>query len=1187
MRILVRLGVLALLVSAFFATDVFLGRTEAQKAKPEGVSACLPPPPGMVGWWPGEGNGDDIRGENNGALENVGFAPAKVDHGFTFSGLRGVVVPDSDVLNQQRFTIESWATLTPFTCSPPGSCAAFVVAKSGSTGNFGYELDVREDGTVNFFINGGVGGGVVTSLGTFADGNFHHLAATYDGSQMRLYIDGVLNNSKSFVGIVNYEANSPFVIGGRQLAGPTVTYPGIIDEPAFYSRALTATEIRLLSDVAGLGKCRPRCTTESLFSLEGWWTGDDNAFDIWNQNHGIEISQAAFTYTTGKVGRGFNFDGTSEVRIPASDDLNVGNFNGFTVDAWINPNVIDDQPIVEWSNGFNNVGVNLWMLGNIGQAPQGVNGAGRLFADIVDTEGQSHQIVSSEALITTGSFHHVALTYDNQNQTAVLYVNGVNVATKNFDTSFFIPQTSYDVHIGARPAFGNRPAVRPNGLQGVFFKGVIDEVEIFAQTLGPSEIQNLNNAAFSGKCKPCLFPPFSMVGWWTGDGNTRDDSHNGNTATLQGGYRVGKVGQAYSLKAASNDGLVVTNSPSISPTTAITLDAWVNPSSYQNNPAVVFRKGTDYSLTIGDGESNGIAVCRIGNPDNVPISGGSVPLNTWTHVACTFDSQSAQTRLYVNGIQVAGVFSEPTLIPNSDDDLGIGKSLDSTTQGFDGLIDEAEIFDRELSEDEIQSLVAAGPSGKCKLDLQNQKRPTAPAPDGPFTVVLGDATITYSDLLFPGNTSYQTFDTYQTGPMPFGYAPPLEVVDISSEANFNGPVNICFNLQASEFSAPFQQLRILHLEGNELVNRTTSSSPTTRTLCASVTSLSPFVIAQNVTVPSASTALITGRITLPDGSPLAGAVLQLSGAQSRETITDAEGFYTFTGVRADSFYTVTPQRANFTFSPRDRSFSVLGSRTEAAFTAVASAVPTQNPLDTDLFFVRQQYLDFLGREPDQGGLEYWTGQLRSCGGDSQCLMRRRLEVSAAFFDSGEFQQTGSFIYRLYQGSLGRHPGFTEFSADQRSVLGQAGAAGFSEQFVQRPEFAQRYQSNTTGESFVAAVIENVRQSTGVDLSSDYANLLAKYNTGSGINQSRALVVSEIGRAQALQQGTYNAAFVLMEYFGYLRRDPDPSGYAFWLDVLNNRTVGNYRGMVCAFVTSAEYQHRFSPIVTSSNADCGQ
>ena len=61
----------------------------------------------------------------------------------------------------------------------------------------------------------------------------------------------------------------------------------------------------------------------------------------------------------------------------------------------------------------------------------------------------------------------------------------------------------------------------------------------------------------------------------------------------------------------------------------------------------------------------------------------------------------------------------------------------------------------------------------------------------------------------------------------------------------------------------------------------------------------------------------------------------------------------------------------------------------------------------------------------------------------------------------------------------------------------------------------------------------------------------------------------------------------MEYFGYLRRDPDMEGYDFWLNVLNNRVPANYRSMVCAFLTSAEYQGRFSTVVTHGNGECAQ
>jgi hypothetical protein len=86
-------------------------------------------------------------------------------------------------------------------------------------------------------------------------------------------------------------------------------------------------------------------------------------------------------------------------------------------------------------------------------------------------------------------------------------------------------------------------------------------------------------------------------------------------------------------------------------------------------------------------------------------------------------------------------------------------------------------------------------------------------------------------------------------------------------------------------------------------------------------------------------------------------------------------------------------------------------------------------------------------------------------------------------------------------------------------------------------------------------------------------------------KTRAQVVGDVIEIQAFKDREYNPSFVLMQYFGYLRRNPDANGYAFWLDVITNRDPNNYRGMVCAFITSAEYQLRFSAIVTHANSEC--
>ncbi|MGB9179680.1 MAG: carboxypeptidase regulatory-like domain-containing protein, partial [Pyrinomonadaceae bacterium] len=159
--------------------------------------------------------------------------------------------------------------------------------------------------------------------------------------------------------------------------------------------------------------------------------------------------------------------------------------------------------------------------------------------------------------------------------------------------------------------------------------------------------------------------------------------------------------------------------------------------------------------------------------------------------------------------------------------------------------------------------------------------------------------------------------------------------------------------------------------------------------------------------PTAGPATIDGRINTPDGSPLAGVVMLLSGTQSRKTITDSNGSYRFGSLETSGFYTVTPSRANYDFSPSSRSFSQLGDHTDAAFTASATA-ETQSPLDTSEYFVRQQYLDFLDREPDNEGFNYWSDQLAQCGVEIACINSRRIDVSAAFFMETEFQQTGSF-----------------------------------------------------------------------------------------------------------------------------------------------------------------------------------
>ncbi|MDX6695497.1 MAG: hypothetical protein QOF02_3100 [Blastocatellia bacterium] len=253
------------------------------------------------------------------------------------------------------------------------------------------------------------------------------------------------------------------------------------------------------------------------------------------------------------------------------------------------------------------------------------------------------------------------------------------------------------------------------------------------------------------------------------------------------------------------------------------------------------------------------------------------------------------------------------------------------------------------------------------------------------------------------------------------------------------------------------------------------------------------------------------------------------------------------------------------------------------------STPATNPIDDPQLFVRRHYLDFLYREPDAGGLSYWTSQITMCGADAACVTRKRAEVSAAFFVEQEFQQTGYFIYRHYAASFCRRPTFAEFTTDRSALTTGANLEttklALTQAFVQRAEFIQKYPLVQIAPEFVNALLDNIQTCDGLNLGAERDNLIAAYNQSPDQTTARARVLRLAIDNAAYIQVEFNKAFVQSAYFGYLRRNEDPGGYQFWLNVLNTQVPNNYRAMVCAFITSAEYQRRFGTIITRSNNDC--
>jgi len=310
--------------------------------------------------------------------------------------------------------------------------------------------------------------------------------------------------------------------------------------------------------------------------------------------------------------------------------------------------------------------------------------------------------------------------------------------------------------------------------------------------------------------------------------------------------------------------------------------------------------------------------------------------------------------------------------------------------------------------------------------------------------------------------------------------------------------------------------------------------------------------------------------------------MYLSGARSARAITDSQGNYRFSNVDTDNFYSVTPSTTNYHFSPSSRSFSLLANKTDAVFTGAHNEVSSGNVIDTPEYFVRQHYLDFLGREPDEAGLNFWSDQIAECGNDFNCIERRTINVSAAYFLSIEFQETGGLVDGLYRASYGRAPQYAEFIPDTAKVahnviVNQAGWEGvlatnkeeFLNAWVERPAFHAAY-DNLTNDGYVNALIGH----TGVTFTdAERATLVNGLNDNT---LTRAGVLQRVAQNEGFVKAKFNESFVRMEYFGYLRRDPDDAGFHFWLDKLN-QFDGNFEraDMVKAFIVSGEYRDRFA------------
>ena len=247
-----------------------------------------------------------------------------------------------------------------------------------------------------------------------------------------------------------------------------------------------------------------------------------------------------------------------------------------------------------------------------------------------------------------------------------------------------------------------------------------------------------------------------------------------------------------------------------------------------------------------------------------------------------------------------------------------------------------------------------------------------------------------------------------------------------------------------------------------------------------------------------------------------------------------------------------------------------------------------NAIDDAQFFVTQHYRDFLSREPDAAGLSFWTNEINSCGTDVGCIDFKRQNVSAAYFLSIEFQETGFYAIRLQRAAFGKNRVtrrvFTGAISDGRGC-GRRRRDRWTKlvNATARTEQTELCGANCFQLCFyfalsdIAFSIGFCKRAVCIGRSRSHADELQNAITafGAGDTAGRTAALRKIAESNSVTQAELNPSFVLMQYFGYLRRDPDTSGYDFWLNKLEQFN-GNYiqAEMVKSFLVSGEYRGRF-------------
>lgn len=459
------------------------------------AQGCTAPPSDMVGWWPFDGNTDEIVLGYDGILQGGTYSAGKVLQGYQSQGYTDFVeVPDNNDLDLgSEFSIDAWVKINAL-----NSDNMPIIWKGNSSGTdytTPYSILVLRDnipdaGKLAVIIGNGSTAQIVTSNTPLSLQVQHMIAVVSDGQNLNIYINGVLDKTEP-LGATPYNSSYPLQIGGvKNLASHRTNYfNGVIDEVEIFNRAITTNEIVKIYRADKAGKCKTPCA-EPPANMVGWWPFDGNTNELVLNNNGI---LQGGTYAPGMVLQGYQSQAyTDFVEVPDNNNLDLG--AEFSIDAWVKINALnsDNMPII-WKG--NPAGTDYTSAYSILVLRGNIPDAGKIA--VLTGDGSFANTIISNSALSLQTQHLIAVVSDGQNVS--IYIDGVLDKTEPLGVTPY--NSSYPLQIGGVKDLASN---RTN-----FFNGVIDEVEIFNGAISHNDILSIYNAGPSGKCKGSIFPSSS------------------------------------------------------------------------------------------------------------------------------------------------------------------------------------------------------------------------------------------------------------------------------------------------------------------------------------------------------------------------------------------------------------------------------------------------------------------------------------------------------------------------------------------------------------------------------------------------------------------------------------------------------------------------------------------------------